>query len=89
MKVTRRIFSLTAYSNDTDLGDWSENVREGHGTYTYPNNDTYAGEWKNHLRHGKGTYTYAATSTYHSDEHLQRLSTDIPHIFSFNAISFL
>ena len=45
-------------------GDWNENVREGHGTYTYPNNGTYEGEWKNHQRQGKGTYTYAATSTY-------------------------
>ena len=46
------------------LGDWNENVREGHGTYTYPNNDTYEGEWKNRQRQGKGVYTYAATSLY-------------------------
>lgn len=39
-------------------------MREGHGTYTYPNNDTYEGEWKNHQRQGKGVYTYAATSLY-------------------------
>ena len=46
----------------SSLGEWNENIREGHGTYTYPNNDTYEGEWKNHQRHGKGVYTYAATS---------------------------
>ena len=47
----------------SSLGEWNENIREGHGTYTYPNNDTYEGEWKNHQRHGKGVYTYAATSS--------------------------
>ena len=43
-------------------GEWNENVREGHGIYTYQNNDTYDGEWKNNQRHGKGIYTNALTS---------------------------
>ena len=43
------------------LGEWGEDQRNGHGTYTYVNKDTYEGEWSNNLRHGSGTYTYASS----------------------------
>ena len=43
----------------THTGEWSDDVRNGFGTYTYINGDTYEGEWSNNLRHGQGTYTYA------------------------------
>uniref|UniRef100_A0A3Q2QXP7 Radial spoke head component 1 n=1 Tax=Fundulus heteroclitus TaxID=8078 RepID=A0A3Q2QXP7_FUNHE len=42
-------------------GSWVEDLREGHGVYTYPNGDTYDGEWQHHLRHGQGTYQYKDT----------------------------
>lgn len=31
-------------------GSWVEDLRQGHGVYTYPNRDTYDGEWLHHLR---------------------------------------
>lgn len=31
-------------------GSWVEDLRQGHGVYTYPNGDTYDGEWLNHMR---------------------------------------
>lgn len=38
-------------------------LRQGMGTYTYPNGDTYKGEWAGNERHGQGTYTYASTGS--------------------------
>lgn len=32
-------------------GSWVEDLRQGHGVYTYPNGDTYDGEWLHHLRY--------------------------------------
>uniref|UniRef100_A0AAQ4QLR5 Uncharacterized protein n=1 Tax=Gasterosteus aculeatus aculeatus TaxID=481459 RepID=A0AAQ4QLR5_GASAC len=43
------------------LGSWVEDLRRGHGVYTYPNGDTYDGEWLHHVRHGPGTYHYSDT----------------------------
>lgn len=42
-------------------GDWSNDSRNGTGTYTYTNGDKYEGEWSNNMRHGHGAYTYAET----------------------------
>lgn len=33
------------------LGSWVEDLRRGHGVYTYPNGDTYDGEWLHHVRY--------------------------------------
>ena len=36
-------------------GEWKENLRDGRGTYFWPDGDRYEGEWKEGLCHGKGT----------------------------------
>lgn len=36
-------------------------MRNGHGTYIYPNGDSYEGEWSNNLRHGEGTYIFSSS----------------------------
>lgn len=33
------------------LGLWVEDLRQGHGLYTYPNGDAYEGEWLHHMRY--------------------------------------
>jgi radial spoke head protein 1 len=62
MNHYRVVFSNTP-SDSYNTGNWVEDQRSGHGTYTYPNGDTYSGEWLNNLREGAGTYTYAATGS--------------------------
>lgn len=40
--------------NDVSLcvpGSWVEDLRQGHGVYTYPNGDIYDGEWLHHMRY--------------------------------------
>ena len=32
-------------------GSWVEDLRQGHGVYTYPNRDTYDGDWLHHMRY--------------------------------------
>lgn len=32
-------------------GSWVEDLRQGHGVYTYPNGDIYDGEWLHHMRY--------------------------------------
>ncbi len=33
-------------------------VKNGQGTYTYPNGDQYVGQWKDGKKHGRGVYKY-------------------------------
>ena len=35
-------------------GDWLNDLRHGHGKYTWPNAIVYNGEWKNDSQDGKG-----------------------------------
>jgi len=48
------------------LGQWSDDMRSGHGRYRYVNGDIYDGEWSNHVRHGSGQYTYATNGIVYS-----------------------
>ena len=36
-------------------------MRNGQGTYTYPNGDVFEGHWSNNLRHGQGSYTFTSS----------------------------
>ena len=44
------------YNNGIYSGSFKNNLREGHGKYTYNNNEIYEGKWKNNLKEGKGNY---------------------------------
>lgn len=39
-------------------------MKNGKGTYHYPNGDKYEGEWYNNKRHGRGRYYYKDTGKY-------------------------
>ena len=48
------------YDNgDKYVGDVSNGVRHGQGTYTFASGEKYVGEWKDGKRHGQGTKTFA------------------------------
>lgn len=40
------------------LGEWNEDIKEGHGTYKWPNGNKFEGEWKDNTRNGNGTLTF-------------------------------
>lgn len=42
-------------------GYFVNGMREGQGTFKYPNGDMYSGEWKAGKKHGQGTYVYGNT----------------------------
>ena len=46
------------------VGEVSNGVPHGQGTYTFANGDKYIGEWKNFLYHGQGMFTYASGEKY-------------------------
>ena len=46
------------------VGEVSNGVPHGQGTYTFASGDKYVGEWKNFLYHGHGTSIYADGSKY-------------------------
>jgi hypothetical protein len=48
----------------TYVGEFRDNRRHGHGTFTWTNGDRYVGEFRNDERHGQGTYTYANGERY-------------------------
>jgi hypothetical protein len=37
-------------------GQWKEGMREGKGTFKYPNGDWYKGDWLGGKKYGMGTY---------------------------------
>ncbi len=37
-------------------GHWKEGLREGKGTFKYPNGDWYKGDWLGGMKFGTGTY---------------------------------
>jgi len=45
-------------------GDFSNGLREGRGSLTYPNGDSYEGEFANDFLHGQGTFRYRNGSCY-------------------------
>ena len=45
-------------------GEIKNNLRNGHGTYTWANGNQYVGEWRDNLQHGQGTFTSADSLTY-------------------------
>ena len=48
-----------SYDNgDKYIGEVSNGVPHGQGTFTFANGDKYVGEWKNFLYHGHGTFIY-------------------------------
>ena len=51
-------------SGDKYVGEVSNGVRHGQGTYFYADGSKYVGEYKEDLRHGHGTYTHASGAKY-------------------------
>ena len=39
-------------------GEYSRGLKEGTGTFIYPDGSQYEGEWKRGIRDGHGKYTY-------------------------------
>ena len=46
------------------VGEVSNGVPHGNGTYTFAHGDKYIGEWKNFLFHGQGTLIFTDGSKY-------------------------
>ena len=46
------------------IGEWTDGIKDGKGSYTWPNGENYIGEWKRGEEHGQGTMTYRAGETY-------------------------
>ena len=46
------------------IGQFSNNIQSGRGTYTVANGDKYVGEWKDGKINGQGTYTFADGEKY-------------------------
>ncbi len=39
-------------------GEYVNDVKNGNGTYIYPNGDKYVGQWKDGKKNGRGVYKY-------------------------------
>ena len=59
---------------DKYVGEVSNGVPHGQGTYTFVNGDKYIGEWKNFLYHGHGMFTLA-----HGAEYIGEYKDDLKH----------
>lgn len=55
------------YANGQYIGNTVNGVREGKGTYIWPNGARYEGDWKNDQRTGKGIYTWPNGEQYEGD----------------------
>ena len=40
------------------VGQFSDGLRNGIGTFTFSNGARYHGEWRNNKKHGRGVYTF-------------------------------
>lgn len=56
------VYLLAYKPNQGYSGEWNGDVKEGQGTYNYPDGRKYIGEWKNNKMNGKGIL-YAADGT--------------------------
>ena len=45
-------------------GDFKENMRNGYGTYIFPDGSTYVGLWREGLMNGRGAFTWPDNSYY-------------------------
>ena len=58
-------FLLIHYSSFSEIGDryegeWEDDKKKGHGTYTYVDGDKYVGLWENDKKNGQGVFTFAS-----------------------------
>eukprot|EP00978_Attheya_sp_CCMP212_P041490 scaffold238569_cov46-Attheya_sp.AAC.1 len=58
--------SKITYDNDEEMyeGEMKNNMRDGHGTYTWAKGIRYEGEWKNGTSHGNGKKIYKNGAIY-------------------------
>lgn len=49
---------LILISGSSYNGEWNKGVREGQGTYIWPNGDSYQGGWARDAPNGLGTYRF-------------------------------
>ena len=55
---------MTTTHGDQYVGEFKDNMRSGHGTYTFVSGDQYVGEYKDNMENGQGTLTYANGDQY-------------------------
>lgn len=68
VKIARhRIVSKRAFGDGFYEGSLYLDVRDGEGTFWYPNGDVYKGSWVNDTMSGVGTYTFNNGTTYVGD----------------------
>ena len=48
-------------------GDLVNGMKEGKGTYTWPNGNKYVGEWKNNAINGKGEFSFVSGDKYNGN----------------------
>ena len=54
----------TFANGDKYVGEYKNDKKHGHGSFSYSNGDKYVGQWKDGKRHGKGTATFANGDNY-------------------------
>ena len=59
--------TLLKKGNSGYQGEMVNGVREGKGTYSFPNGDKYEGYWKNNKMEGKGVYYFKDGDKYDGD----------------------
>ena len=62
-KVCLILLFLCQQYDHIPVGSWHDDLRSGHGKYTYANGDEYEGEWLSNVREGTGSYTYSLTGS--------------------------
>lgn len=50
--------------NGEYVGEIKQHIRNGLGSYRYPNGDVFVGEWKGDRKHGQGTKTWSNGDKY-------------------------
>ncbi len=49
---------------ETYDGQWSDDKKNGYGTFKLPSGESYVGQWTDGLRNGNGTFKWANGATY-------------------------
>ena len=57
--MARILRLLPMPAGDVYVGEFSDNLPNGQGTFTFANGDVYVGEWLDAERSGQGTYISA------------------------------